>query len=412
MSRLIVYLNDVRSGTLEQDKSGLISFIYDQTWLDNPKAIPLSRSLPLQPDPFSGNKARPFFAGILPEEGPRIKIAAILGISEKNDYAMLERIGGECAGAVSLLPEDAAPPKPGETSQREISDAELRDIIKQLPQKPLMAGTEGLRLSLAGAQDKLPVIFTDGKFALPLGNTPSTHILKPEPERFPGLAANEFYCMTLARQIGLKAADVQYIDIAKTPCILIERYDRTIDAAGRRERIHQEDFCQALGFPPEKKYQAEGGPLLRDCITLLRDWSTTPALELRDFIDGLIYNMIIGNADAHAKNYSMLYPGNKKQLAPLYDLVCTVAWDELTKTPSMKIGKCKNINNLLPGHWEKMADETGLGWPMIRDRIVELTSMIPDHTTTAGQDLPASAADMLKRVADIITSRSKTINPA
>ena len=275
-----------------------------------------------------------------------------------------------------------------------------------------MAGTEGLRLSLAGAQHKLPLIFSDGKFSLPLDNTPSTHILKPEPERFPGLAANEAYCMTLAKQIGLKTAAAQYIDIENAPCILVERYDRTTDKENLTRRIHQEDFCQALEFPPEKKYQAEGGPLLRDCISLLRDWTTTPAGEIRAVIDGIVYNMIIGNADAHAKNFSLLYPDTVKQLAPLYDMVCTLAWDELTKTPAMKIGKCRNINNLLTGHWKKMADETGLGWPMMRDRIGELTSIILEHTNTAGKDLPETATDTLERVTDIITTRAKTINSA
>ncbi|MCP4607078.1 MAG: type II toxin-antitoxin system HipA family toxin, partial [Proteobacteria bacterium] len=158
MNNLIVYLNAERVGSLEQDDSGLLYFSYDQTWLEKPGAMPLSRSLPLQGDVFQGKKARPFFAGILPEGGPREKIAEILGISDTNDFAMLERIGGECAGAVSLLPEGLAPADPKNTRHRELSEAELRQLIAELPGRPLMAGTDGLRLSLAGAQDKLPVI--------------------------------------------------------------------------------------------------------------------------------------------------------------------------------------------------------------------------------------------------------------
>ena len=191
MKRLAVYLHSERVGALDEDDSGLLEFRYAPEWTGRPDAIPLSRSLPLQSEPFRGKHARPFFAGILPDEGPRQQIAAILGISERNDFAMLERIGGECAGAVSLLPEDAPPPTVGETHVRKLSEQELEDIVVELPRRPLMAGREGLRLSLAGSQSKLPVLIRDAAIALPLGNTPTTHIIKPEPERFPGLAANE-----------------------------------------------------------------------------------------------------------------------------------------------------------------------------------------------------------------------------
>lgn len=190
MKPLRVYLNSDLVGTLDQDDSGLLEFRYGADWLSRQDAAPLSRSLPLQSDPFRGKHARPFFAGLLPDEGPRQQIAAILGISERNDFAMLERIGGECAGAVSLLPEGAPPPAAGDKRMRELSEKELDEIIAELPRRPLMAGREGLRLSLAGSQSKLPVVIREATLALPLGNTPSTHIIKPEPERFPGLVAS------------------------------------------------------------------------------------------------------------------------------------------------------------------------------------------------------------------------------
>ena len=264
MNNLIVYLNAERVGSLEQDDSGLLQFSYDQTWIEKPSAMPLSRSLPLQGEVFSGKKARPFFAGILPEEGPRKKIAEILGISDTNDFAMLERIGGECAGAVTLLPEGVAPTDPKNARHRKLTEPELRQLIAELPNRPLMVGMHGLRLSLAGAQDKLPVIVHNNEISLPLGDTPSTHILKPEPDRFPGLATNEIFCMTLAQAVGLNTPNTEYRPIGKKSCILVQRYDRATDETGGTARLHQEDFCQALGFPPERKYQAEGGPMLSD----------------------------------------------------------------------------------------------------------------------------------------------------
>ena len=371
MNSLIVYLNAERVGILEQDDSGLLQFSYDQAWLEKPGAIPLSRSLPLQSELFPGKKARPFFAGILPEERPRKRIAEILGISDTNDFAMLERIGGECAGAVSLLPEGAALIDPKDTSHRELTEPELRQLIAELPNRPLMAGTDGLRLSLAGAQDKLPIIVHNNEICLPLGITPSTHILKPEPDFFLGLATNEIFCMTLARAVGLNVPNTEYRLIGKKPCILVQRYDRVTDENGSTIRLHQEDFCQALGFPPERKYQTEGGPMLSNCISLLQNWSTTPALDIPNFIDGLIFNVLIGNADAHGKNFSFLYSGGERRLSPYYDLVSTLAWPNLSKNLAMKIGGCESVNAFTIGDWKKMAKKTGLGWPMIRERMAE-----------------------------------------
>jgi len=378
MNNLIVYLSTERVGSLKQDDSGLLQFSYDQTWLEKPNAMPLSRSLPLQSEVFSGKRTRPFFAGILPEEGPREKIAEILGISSTNDFAMLERIGGDCAGAVSLLPEGVAPTDTKNARHRELTGPELQQLIAELPNRPLMAGAKGLRLSLAGAQDKLPVIVHYNGICLPLGDTPSTHILKPEPDRFPGLAVNEIFCMTLAQAVGLNAPNTEYRQIGRKPCILVQRYDRTTDETGHTTRLHQEDFCQALGFPPERKYQAEGGPTLGDCIALLRDWSATPVLDIPNFINVLIFNVLIGNADAHGKNYSLLYSNSDRRLAPCYDLVCTLAWPNLSRNLAMKIGGCDSVNAFTIGDWKKMAKKTGLGWPMIRERMAESCHRVLD----------------------------------
>jgi serine/threonine-protein kinase HipA len=331
MKRLLVYLHSDLVGELAQNAGGMMQFTYRPEWLARTDSIPLSRSLPLESVTFKGKQARPFFAGILPEEGPRRRIAEVLGISNQNDFAMLERIGGECAGAVSLLPENMAPPQLNEKQLRKLNGIELEKIISELPRRPLLAGESGLRLSLAGAQDKIAVTVEGEKIALPLGNTPSTHIIKPEPDRFPGLAATEWLCMKLARAIGLNVPDTSLLQVGDKPCLLVQRYDRSLTPDGWVRRIHQEDFCQALGYPPEHKYQQEGGPLLRDCIALLREWSSIPALDIRTFLDGVIFNMLIGNADAHGKNYSLLYQYGERRMAPFYDLVCTLAWPELSK---------------------------------------------------------------------------------
>ena len=409
MRRLMVYLSGEPVGTLHQDDSGLLGFRYAPEWLRRPDAAPLSRSLPLQSEAFRGKRARAFFAGILPDEGPRRQIASILGISERNDFAMLERIGGECAGAVSLLPEGTRPPAAGETRLRQLDEKELQEIIAELPRRPLMAGQEGIRLSLAGSQDKLPVVLRGSCIGLPLGNTPSTHIIKPEPERFPGLVANEALCMTLAKAVGLNVPDVATRSIGGKACIVVRRYDRIVSPEGTVTRLHQEDFCQALGFPPERKYQQEGGPRLRDCMAMLREWSTTPVLDIRDFLDGLIFNVLVGNADAHGKNYSLLYRGGERRLAPFYDLVCTLAWPELSKTPAMKIGQGDSLETITPANWKKMTEETLLGWPMMRERIAELCRKTVDALRDPGVRSAAKDEAAVDRVAGIVEERASSL---
>jgi len=373
MSALAVYLNSERVGLLEESSDGLLRFAYAAEWLARDDAVPLSRMLPLCPCTYENKQVRPFFAGILPEEAPRAAIARVLGISEGNDFAMLERIGGECAGAVSLLPE-VHPPMQPEKRVRILEETELVGIIHQLPRRPLMAGEEGIRLSLAGAQDKLPVVIEGDTIALPLGNTPSTHIIKPEPARFEGLVANELFCMDLAGRVGLKVAAAKRIRVGDTPCIVVTRYDRKAGPDGQVIRLHQEDFCQALGRPPERKYQQEGGPTAKECIGLLREWSTAPVLEIPAFLDALCFNLLIGNADAHGKNYSLIYAESKRSMAPLYDLVSTAMWPELSIRLAMNIGHGKSINDLNPSNFKRLAEEGGLGWPLVRERITDLAS--------------------------------------
>jgi len=406
MNTLTVYLYNEPVGTLEQDASGLLQFKYIPAWLERRDAHPLSRMLPLSPDTYQNKSVRPFFAGILPEEGPRQTICQILGISAGNDFAMLERIGGECAGAVSLLPEGQEPLQT-EPRKRVLEQEELISIIQALPRRPLMAGEEGIRLSLAGAQNKLPVVIEGETIALPLGNTPSTHIIKPEPGHFPGLVANEAFCMQLAQRIGLSAADAKARIIGGTPCIVVTRYDRTTTSSGVI-RLHQEDFCQALGRPPERKYQQEGGPTVKECVALLREWSTTPVLDILGFIDALIFNLLIGNADAHGKNYAMIYADRTRRLAPLYDLVSTIAWPDLSTRLAMGIGHGKNINDLNLAHFKRMAEECGLGWPMVRERIRDLAARTFQAIDTIEVPLPESAA-VLASIADSIKDRCQIL---
>jgi len=412
MNSLIVYLHGERTGLLEQEDGEPLRFNYDSAWLAKPDAIPLSRSLPLQPEAFSAEKTRPFFAGLLPEEESRNLVAKILGISAANDFAMLERIGGECAGAVQLLPAETDATAPPAGPPRELSASELEHVVAELPRRPLLAGRDGLRLSLAGAQDKLPVLIRDGRTYLPLDDTPSSHILKPEPARFSGLAANEWFALALARAVGLDAPAAEFRIIGETPCLLVARYDRRAGADSRFRRIHQEDFCQALGFPPERKYQAENGPTLRQCFELLRTWSTVPARDVPAFIDGLIFNVLIGNADAHAKNFSLLYVDGERRLAPFYDLVSTLAWPELTAKPAMKIGHADSIDVFAPAEWKILARETGLAWPLLRERLFLSARAVQERLDSVLAQALAPASATVRPLGETFRARARRMQSA
>jgi serine/threonine-protein kinase HipA len=373
--RLEVFLKGSLVGELEQDNSGSIHFRYAESWLDAKSPIPLSTSMPLRKERYGRNICRPFFAGLLPEETSRQLIAKSFGVSDKNDFALLEKIGAECAGAVSLLPPGERPAEEG-LEYREIASDELAARFAALPSHPLLTGTEGIRLSLAGVQGKLVVAIRDGKFSLPLGGAPSSHILKPPSPHFPGLVENEFFCMRLAECSELEVAPVELGQAGETTFLQIKRFDRTALPDGLFDRIHQEDFCQALAIPPELKYQTEGGPSLQRCFTLVRQVSTVPGPDILRLFDAVVFNFLIGNGDAHGKNFSFLYTEHGARLAPLYDLVATQCYPQLSSNMAMKIGGEREPKRTRARDWEKFFKEAGLGQAPATRRLQSLAERV------------------------------------
>ena len=184
--------------------------------------------------------------------------------------------------------------------------------------------------------------------------------------------------MAMAREVGLRVAECHQRIIGKTPCLIVKRYDRAASADRSVQRLHQEDFCQALGFPASRKYQQEGGPSLKDCFSLIREWSSVPVIDIRDFLNGVIFAALTGNADAHSKNFSFLYSGKERRLAPLYDQVCTLAWPELSKHLSMKIGTAGTLAEVSPEHFQQLATTARLSWPMVRERLTDTADRVAD----------------------------------
>ena len=291
-----------------------------------------------------------------------------------------------------------------------LASTEPRPISVSLPRRPLLAGGAALRLSLAGAQSKLPVIATTQGIALPEPGAPTTHIMKPPIERFPGTTENEAFCMRLAQGIGLNVAPVEIRTIGNRRVLLVERYDRTM-VEGQIRRLHQEDFCQALGLPSSRKYAADGGPTFRDCFALVRRAATRPAKEILKLFDAVVFNLIIGNADAHSKNFSLLHRRSGIELAPLYDLLCTVAYPNISPTLAMKIAKRSTLDAIKATDWKVFAMESGLTEPYMRKRIRQLTGAVEDHIESAGAPFNSTdaGAGTLGRISDQIRGRIATL---
>jgi serine/threonine-protein kinase HipA len=396
-------------GQLTQNQHGELGFAYSPGWLQNDDAPPLSASLPKRAEPFSRRECRPFFGGLLPEEGQRDAAAQALGVSRGNDFALLDRLGGDVAGALQLMPPGEKPTAPSlEPRPIPLDEAGLIRVLDALPVRPLLAGEEGLRLSLAGAQSKVPVVLVDGAVALPAPGQPTTHILKPPMSRFSATTENEAFVMRLAAAAGLDVAPAEPRIVRDRTFLLVQRYDRSRGEDGGVRRIHQEDFCQALGVPPETKYASEGGPTFKDCFELLRRVAARPAVDVLKLLDAVIFNLIVGNADAHGKNFSILYDREGPRLAPLYDLLATVAYPELSPKLAMRIGKRATLGEMDARGWVAFAADAGVGVPLIRRRVSEVsqTVMARAHEVAAELMRPGLDEAALSRFAAMAADRA------
>jgi serine/threonine-protein kinase HipA len=227
---LTVWWGDQSVGALRIDRQGDIEFTYDEAWRAASHARAISVSLPLRAEPYLRRETRPFFEGLLPEENQRIAVARALGVSQQNEFRLLEQIGGEVAGALSLWPEGETPPAASyDTSPTPLSEDALIALLDRLPTRPLLVGEEGLRLSLAGAQAKVPLVLTGAGLALPRPGEPTTHIVKPPIARFADTTENEAFAMRLAKGIGLDTADVDIVTVRDRSFLLVKRYDRQTD---------------------------------------------------------------------------------------------------------------------------------------------------------------------------------------
>jgi serine/threonine-protein kinase HipA len=396
MTALDVYLHEDRVGLLERLPEARLRFRYESGWVEQGGA-PVSLSLPLREDPFTDEECRPFFKGLLPEGEFLKTIARSFHISAENSFTVLEQIGGECAGAISLVPRDSTPPFLVEAEPRWLEEGELGELIEELPSPRLLEDPEregaGIRLSLAGTRDKLPVLWGEDRVGITRGHPPSTHIIKKPAPELTAMVANEAYCLALADAAGLRAAAALPLGADSQESLLVTRYDRREEADGTVRRIHQEDFCQALGILPEQKYQAEGGPGVAAAAELIRRHASAPAVDLLAFLEALVFNLLIGNTDAHGKNYSLLLEDGGRRLAPLYDLLSARPYWPFQRKMAMKYGGEYRADRIRGRHLDRLAADLGIAGRAVRIRVRSVCERVLDASAAARERIPAPWGD-------------------
>lgn len=388
-------------GSLRQTDATL-EFTYASAWLADPTAFPLSQRLALQEHPWRGDEVVYFFANLLPEGPVLDSLLQLRHLPRGNVYRLLEAFGTECAGAFSILPEGASDLPPERARYQPYTRDKLAEDLAQLRDNiPLLATHAELRLSLAGAQNKIPVRYAEGGLWLPRNGSPSTHILKPAlqpPRLLQDSVLNEAFCLQLAGRLGLQVpATIVLRD--PEPVLLIERYDRIASKNGI-ERLHQLDLCQLAGVLPGSKYEADGGPGLQSCFELVDKWSAVPALDRLRLVDWTLFNYLIGNADAHAKNLSMLYgTDGRLRLAPFYDLLATGYWEQVSPRMAMSIGGERRREWVQYHHWQKFSEETGLNIVQLRRHALEFCAK-----AAAAKDAAIAELEIPERLARHLAS--------
>ena len=336
--RLAVLVEDELCGTIAEGPGLSYEFSYTADWIAHGRPA-LSLALPSDGSVISQELARAYFGGLLPEGGARRQIAEREGVDELDDIALLALLGRECAGAITIVPTKADgsfDTDRGPRSAQWLDDGELTELITSLRVAGSDDPVDRYSVSLAGAQLKRGVLvdIDSGGIGVPRGDELSSHILKLEPANYAGMSAIEHCMQHLASDVELRASTTALRRVGHEPVLLVERYDRAPStSAGHPVRLHQEDLCQALGRLSSQKYErfedgVAKGPTIAEIVDLLRRHARPSVQQVDDFLRLVWFNVIIGNVDAHSKNYSLLYQRDMRQfqIAPLYDAICVSAF--------------------------------------------------------------------------------------
>lgn len=413
--RLSVALNGRLVGTLDRASNGAISFAYASDWLDDERrAIPVSLSLPLREDRYTGAEVSAYFDNLLPDNDQiRRKVAEKVGAEGTDAFNLLARIGRDCVGALQFLPDGTDIPLPGPPQSVPLDESEIAETIRNLASAPLGIQPDGereFRISIAGAQEKTAFLWNDG-WCLPQGSTPTTHIFKPQLGELPnGLdmsrsVENEHFCLTFCRELGLEVPESQILDFEDVRVLAIERFDRTETPDGRLLRLPQEDFCQALSVPSTLKYNSEGGPGILESLSLLSG-SDDPERDRLDFLKAQLAFWLIAATDGHAKNFSVfLFPGGRFKMTPIYDVMSAqpnFAQGRLRRNQiklAMAVGDRRHyvVNEVLPRHFAQSAKAAGVSAQQFQDLLRDLEGRAAGALERASAAMPAGVTDGIRQ---------------
>jgi len=415
--RLMIIADGRIMGHIDCGPNITLTFTYSDDWRADPNSYPLSLSMPLAAKTHKGEQVSAYIWGLLPDNDRVLsEWAKKFQISARNPFKLIANVGEDCAGAIQFVrPERTEAILSGQGDVEWLDEAEIATRLKQLRNDH--AATRHPRdtgqFSLAGAQPKTALLFQDGKWGVPWGNKPTTHILKPPTGKFDGFAENEHFCMELARAMGMPIANSQLLHFEDETAISVERYDRYF-AGSHIKRIHQEDFCQGMGIHPAMKYQSDGGPGIEDCISFLRSNSHQYGLDEKHFFEAMAFNWLIAGTDAHAKNYSVLIgETGRARLAPLYDISSALPYPDLQFQKlklAMKIGGEYRICDITLRQWEKLWANTRYDTEHGRIWLSQWCEKLPDIASDTRGKIEASglAHPILERLQSTISERAQT----
>jgi serine/threonine-protein kinase HipA len=412
---LIALLDGRKTGRVACDQRGRLTFIYNETWRQAADAYPLSISMPLALAEHPNAKIDPYLWGLLPDNEIVLDHwARKFHVSARNAFSLIAHVGEDCAGAVQFVQPDRLdaifnqPPPPVEWLD-EASVAERLRALREDHSAWRIPRDTG-QFSLAGAQPKTALLFDEGKWGVPSGRVPTTHILKPPSGDFDGDVENEHFCLELARALGLPVVDSRIMRFKDEVAIVVERFDRVRTAAGFH-RVHQEDLCQALSVPPTRKYQSEGGPGIRNIVDVLKTYSANPTEDVGTFLDSVAYNWLIAGTDAHAKNYALLIGAQSRvRLAPLYDVASVLPYRDIDIQRvklSMKLGGEYRLRNIARRNWHKLGEELRLDPDAMIERIDDFAAQLAQHIPDIKARMAAEglAHPIIPRLVDALAAR-------
>ncbi|MFP1646601.1 type II toxin-antitoxin system HipA family toxin [Pontitalea aquivivens] len=423
-----VWFDGLAVGQVDVTADGSLSFRYADRWLKTAGAFPLSVTMPLRAEPYPPDVISPWLANLLPEEDQLKVLTRSLGLDQADVLAVLAEIGGDTAGALSFgtATDRGAWKYAPLTAFYGTADPRLalERHFEDLGRRPFLVGEEGVRQSLAGGQKKsaLAVLDETGApvlrlpkegdvLAIPLNGAPSTLIVKPDNPNLPGITENEVWCLRMAQAVGIDAAQATILQSSKRTAIAVLRYDRRVGRSGQLLRLHQEDFAQANGLPPGRKYERGTLPGL-DLKTLLETGRHVSASDALALLDQVIFNILVANTDAHAKNYSLILPvGAASRLAPLYDVSTVLSWPHVVKTYAQSIdGKKRNPDMVAGRHWEAIARENGYRPTDVKNRVQQIVDALVANREKITADvsaLPGATNGYVTQTAEAIETNAR-----